>query len=192
VSGSAGSRRDRRLVQVASFEDTAVPHMNACYDAALRLTADPATAEDLVQETFLRAWRSFASFQPGTNCRAWLLRIQYNLFCTQYRKGQRMPLVPLDGGDDGRAVEVPSTEPGPEEQAVRKADQETVRRAVARLPEDFRVAVTLVDLHGLTCSEAAAVMGTPRGTVLSRVHRARRRLEAMLVPELGRVRADDL
>jgi RNA polymerase sigma-70 factor (ECF subfamily) len=180
------------LVQVAGFEETAVPHMNACFDAALRLTADPAAAQDLVQETFLRAWRSFASFEPGTNCRAWLLRIQYNLFCTQYRKGQRLPLVSLDRGDGEHAVEVPSVEPGPEEQAVRKADQETVRRAVARLPEDFRVALTLVDLHGLTCSEAATVMGTPRGTVLSRVHRARRRLEAMLMPELGRVRADDL
>jgi len=180
------------LVEVAGFEETAVPHMNACYDAALRLTADAASAQDLVQETFLRAWRSFASFEPGTNCRAWLLRIQYNLFCTQYRRGQRMPLVPLDGGDDEPVTEIASREPGPEEQAVRRADQETVRRAIARLPEDFRVAVTLVDIHGLTCAEAAAAMGTPRGTVLSRLHRARRRLEAMLLPELGRVRADDL
>ena len=192
MSSSTESRRGRRLVQVASFEETAVPHMNACYDAALRLTAEPAAAQDLVQETFLRAWRSFASFEPGTNCRAWLLRIQYNLFCTEYRRGRRMPMVPLDPGDDDPVLEIASAEPGPEEQVVRRADQETVRRAIAQLPEDFRVTVTLVDIHGLTCAEAAAAMGTPRGTVLSRLHRARRRLEAMLLPELGRVRADDL
>ena len=71
-------------------------------------------------------------------------------------------------------------------------DREAVRRAIARLPEDFRMAVTLVDIHGLTCAEAATVMGVPRGTILSRLHRARRRLEAMLLPELGRVQADDL
>jgi RNA polymerase sigma-70 factor (ECF subfamily) len=71
-------------------------------------------------------------------------------------------------------------------------DRESVRRAIALLPEDFRVAVTLVDIHGLSCAEAATVMGVPRGTILSRLHRARRRLERLLTPELGRVQADDL
>lgn len=180
------------MAQVAGFEETAVPHMNACYDAALRLTADPAAAQDLVQETFLRAWRSFASFEPGTNCRAWLLRIQYNLFCTQYRRGRRMPLIWLDEGEADPSLDLPSHEPGPEEQTVRELDREAVRRAISRLPEDFRMAVTLVDINGLTCAEAATVMGVPRGTILSRLHRARRRLEAILMPELGRVQADDL
>jgi RNA polymerase sigma-70 factor (ECF subfamily) len=192
VSGSTEFRKDRGLGQTTSFEETAVPYMNACYDAALRLTADPASAQDLTQETFLRAWRAFASFEPGTNCKAWLLRIQYNLFCTEYRRWRRMPLVPLDGREGEPALEVPSGEPGPEEQAVRMADQRAVRHAVAQLPEEFRVTVTLVDIHGLTCAEAAETMGVPRGTVLSRLHRARRRLEAILLRELGRVRVDDL
>ena len=192
MSGSTEFRKGRGLGQTTSFEETAVPYMNACYDAALRLTADPASAQDLTQETFLRAWRAFASFEPGTNCKAWLLRIQYNLFCTEYRRWRRMPLVPLDGRDGEPAMEVPSGEPGPEEQAVRMADQRAVRAAVAQLPEEFRVTVTLVDIHGLTCAEAAETLGVPRGTVLSRLHRARRRLEAILLRELGRVRVDDL
>jgi RNA polymerase sigma-70 factor (ECF subfamily) len=183
VSGSTEFRKDRGLGQTTSFEETAVPHMNACYDAALRLTADPTSAQ---------AWRAFASFEPGTNCKAWLLRIQYNLFCTEYRRWRRMPLIPLEGREGEPALEVPSGEPGPEEVAVRMADQQAVRHAVSQLPEEFRVTVTLVDIHGLTCAEAATALGVPRGTVLSRLHRARRRLEAMLLRELGRVRADDL
>jgi RNA polymerase sigma-70 factor (ECF subfamily) len=166
--------------------------MNALYDAAMRLAGNPATAQDLTQETYLRAFRSFASFQQGSNCRAWLLRIQYNLFCTQYRRARRMPLVWLEEGEVDPALELASGEPGPEEQTVRELDREAVRRAIARLPEEFRMAVTLVDIHGLTCAEAAGVMGVPRGTILSRLHRARRRLETMLLPELGRVEADDL
>ncbi|HZD72055.1 MAG TPA: sigma-70 family RNA polymerase sigma factor [Actinomycetes bacterium] len=178
-------------MELAGFEATAVPHMDTLYDAALRLTGDRTAAQDLTQETMLRALRSFSTFQPGTNCKAWLLRIQYNLFCTQYRKDRRLPLVWLESSEE-QAVEPASFEPSPEEQAVRELDRERVRMAIARLPEQFRVAVTLVDIHGLTCGEAAAVMGVPRGTVLSRLHRARRRLETMLLPELGRVQADDL
>jgi RNA polymerase sigma-70 factor (ECF subfamily) len=179
-------------VDLEDFEAATVPHMNALYDAALRLAGNQATAQDLTQETYLRALRSFDSFTPGTNSRAWLLRIQYNLFCTQYRRGRRMPLVWLDEGEADPALDLPSPEPGPEEQTVRELDREAVRRAIARLPEDFRMAVTLVDIDGLSCAEAATVMGVPRGTILSRLHRARRRLEAMLLPELGRVQADDL
>lgn len=179
-------------MDLEGFEAATVPHMNALYDAALRLAGDQATAQDLTQETYLRALRSFGTFTPGTNSRAWLLRIQYNLFCTQYRRGRRMPLVWLDEGEADPALDLPSAEPGPEEETVRELDREAVRRAIARLPEDFRMAVTLVDIHGLSCAEAATVLSVPRGTILSRLHRARRRLEAMLLPELGRVQADDL
>lgn len=179
-------------MDLEGFEAATVPHMNALYDAALRLAGDQATAQDLTQETYLRALRSFGTFEPGSNCRAWLLRIQYNLFCTQYRRRRRMPLVWLDDGEDDPAIDLPSAEPGPEEQTIRELDREAVRTAIAKLPEDFRMAVTLVDIHGLSCGEAAAVMDVPRGTILSRLHRARRRLEAMLLPELGRVQADDL
>lgn len=178
-------------MELAGFEATAVPHMNTLYDAALRLTGERAAAQDLTQETMLRALRSFSTFRAGSNCKAWLLRIQYNLFCTQYRKERRMSLVWLDS-DEESPTEPASFEPGPEEQAVRELDRESVRRAIARLPEQFRTAVTLVDIHGLSCAEAAEIMSVPRGTILSRLHRARRRLEAMLLPELGRVQADDL
>ena len=119
------------------FEAATVPHMNALYDAALRLAGDQATAQDLTQETYLRA-RSFATFEPGSNARAWLLRIQYNLFCTQYRRGRRMPLVWLDEDEADPALDLPSPEPGPEEQTVRELDREAVRRAIAG--EDFRMA----------------------------------------------------
>ena len=179
-------------MDLEGFEAATVPHMNTLYDAAVRLAGDHATAQDLTQETYLRALRSFDTFQPGSNSRAWLLRIQYNLFCTQYRRGRRMPLMWLDEGEADPSLDLPSHEPGPEEQIVRELDREAVRRAIARLPEDFRTAVTLVDIHGLSCAEAATVMGVPRGTILSRLHRARRRLDEIMMPELGRVMPDDL
>jgi RNA polymerase sigma-70 factor, ECF subfamily len=176
------------------FEDTALPFLDVVYDSALRLTGDPSAAQDLTQETFLRAFRAFGSFQPGSNCRAWLLRIAYNLFCTDYRRRRRLPEVPaavyLDGADP--LEELVALEPGPEEAALRLLDSEALHRALDLLPDEFRTAVTLVDIHGLSCSEAATVMGTPRGTVLSRLHRARVRLRRLLVPELRRVDADEV
>jgi RNA polymerase sigma-70 factor (ECF subfamily) len=168
------------------FEDTALPFLDVVYDSALRLTGDPSAAQDLTQETFLRAFRSFSSFQQGSNCRAWLLRIAYNLFCTDYRRRRRLPELSGFGYADGADPldELATLEPGPEEAALRLLDSEALHRALGRLPVEFRTAVTLVDIHGLTCGEAASVMGTPRGTVLSRLHRARLRLRKLLVPEL--------
>ena len=179
-------------MDLEGFEAATVPHMNALYDAALRLAGDQATAQDLTQETYLRALRSFGTFTPGTNSRAWLLRIQYNLFCTQYRRGRRMPLVWLDEGEADPALDLPSAEPGPEEETVRELDREAVRRVGAHPPENPHITVALIDIHGPSCVAAAALLSVPRGTILSRLHRARRRLEAMLLPELGRVQADDL
>jgi RNA polymerase sigma-70 factor (ECF subfamily) len=165
------------------FEDTALPFIDVVYDSALRLTGDQAAAQDLTQETFLRAYRAFGSFRQGTNCRAWLLRITYNLFCNDYRKRSRLPEAPVLDGLDPLA-DLAASDPGPEELAIRMLDSEALHQALERLPEGFRTAVTLVDIHGLSCAEAAAVMGTPKGTVLSRLHRARLRLRNLLVPEL--------
>jgi RNA polymerase sigma-70 factor, ECF subfamily len=175
------------------FEAVALPFIDVVYDSALRLTGDPTAAQDLTQDTFLRAFRAFDSFEPGSNCRAWLLRIAYNAFCNDYRKRRRFPQAhPVDDEADLLA-EQPTEHPGPEEQTLRLLDQEALHRALAQLPEDFRMAVTLVDIHGLTCAEAAQVMGTPRGTVLSRLHRARGRLRRLLLPErLWQVDADEL
>jgi RNA polymerase sigma-70 factor (ECF subfamily) len=182
------SRESSRL----RFEATALPYLDVVYDSALRLTGDAASAQDLTQETFLRAFRAFGTFRPGSNCRAWLLRIAYNLFCNEYRRRRRLRELPqLDDGPDPIA-ELAADDPGPEESALRLLDHEALHRALARLPDDFRMAVTLVDIHGLSCAEAAEVMGTPRGTVLSRLHRARGRLRRMLIPELRRVDADEL
>lgn len=179
--------------QSQRFEATALPFIDVVYDSALRLTGgDPASAQDLTQETFLRAFRAFDSFQPGSNCRAWLLRIAYNLFCNEYRRKRRFPEAhPIDDGPDP-LQELSAPTPGPEEVAMRVLDREMLHRALAKLPEDFRTAVTLVDIHGLSCAEAAEVMGTPRGTVLSRLHRARGRLRRLLIPEMRRVGADEL
>lgn len=175
------------------FETTALPFLDVVYDSVLRLTGDPTAAQDLTQETFLRAFRAFDSFEPGSNCRAWLLRIAYNAFCNDYRKRRRFPEAQPVDDDTDLLAEQPAEQPGPEEEALRLLDHEALHRALAQLPEDFRMAVTLVDIHGLTCAEAAQVMGTPRGTVLSRLHRARGHLRRRLLPErLWRVDADDL
>jgi RNA polymerase sigma-70 factor, ECF subfamily len=175
------------------FEETALPFLDVVYDSVLRLTGDPANAQDLTQETFLRAFRSFETFQAGSNCRAWLLRIAYNLFCNDYRRRRRFPEAHGPEGDGGDPLDdLAAEEPGPEEAAIRLLDHESLHSALAQLPEEFRMAVTLVDIHGLSCAEAAGVMGTPRGTVLSRLHRARGRLRMLLIPEMRRVDADDL
>lgn len=175
------------------FETVALPFIDVVYDSALRLTGDPTAAQDLTQETFLRAFRAFDTFELGSNCRAWLLRITYNTFCNDYRKRRRLPQAhPIDDEDD-LLSDQPADNPGPEEEALRLLDHEALHRALAQLPQDFRMAVTLVDIHGLTCAEAAQVMGTPRGTVLSRLHRARIRLRRLLLPEhLWQVDADEL
>ena len=174
--------RDRKAL-VEQFEAVALPHLDVVYSTTLRLVGDPAAAQDLTQETFLRALRSFHTFKPGTNCRAWLLRIAYNLFCNDYRRRQLRTAYPAAEDSDPLA-ELPASDPGPEEQALRQLDEEALYRALAELPESFRVAVTLVEIQGLSCEEAAMVMGTPRGTVLSRLHRARARLRQLLLPEL--------
>src|SRR6266496_4101313 len=129
------------------FEATALPLHDVVYRANLRITGDPTAAQDLTQETYLRAYRSFATFQSGTNCRAWLLQIAHNVFCRDY---------------------------------LRRLDREKLRRALAQLPENFRTAIVLVELQGRSCEEAAALMGTPRGTVLSRLYRGRARLRKIL------------
>jgi len=173
------------------FEATALPYLGVVYDYAYRLTSDPTEAQDVTQETFLRAFRSFESFEPGTNCRAWLLRIAYNVSCNDYRRRVRMPRAdPVDNETD-LVADLVSDAPGPEEQVLRLLDREALHRALEQLPDPFRDAVTLVEIHGLSCAEAGEVMGTPRGTVLSRLHRARGRLRQLLVLQAQAVEAGE-
>jgi RNA polymerase sigma-70 factor (ECF subfamily) len=170
---TVGTLRDR-------FEETALPYHDVVYRANLRITGDPTTAQDLTQETYLRAYRSFSSFQSGTNCRAWLLQIAHNVFCRDYRQRKRITWRTADDDDFDQLASVPGQMPDPEEEVLRQLDRDELRHALAQLPETFRTAIVLVELQGLSCEEAAAVMGTPRGTVLSRLHRGRARLRQIL------------
>ena len=150
------------------------------------MTGDPVMAQDLTQETYLRAFRAFDSFEAGTNCRAWMLQISHNLFCRDYRGRKRITYRTAADDDVDVLAQFRADVPNPEEEALRQLDREALRRAISKLPEPYRVR-SLVELQGLSCEEAAAVMGTPKGTVLSRLFRARERLRRLL-SEFGRAR----
>jgi RNA polymerase sigma-70 factor (ECF subfamily) len=167
------------------FERDVLPMLSSLYGAAYRLTRNQADAEDLVQETYLRAYRGFGSFREGTNLKAWLYWILTNNYITTYRKKQRQPQI-VDGPDDvdewylydrlgGRSVE------GSAEEAVLDAmpDQD-VKRALESLSERFRLPVILADVEGFSYKEIAEIMDTPIGTVMSRLHRGRKALEKAL------------
>jgi RNA polymerase sigma-70 factor (ECF subfamily) len=161
----------------------ALVHLDALYHVALRLTRNRAEAEDVVQEAFLRAFRSFDRFNPGTNCRAWLFTILRNVFLNRVRSQGREVLEAEVGGLD--QVEVTTdTQVGrnPEEQFLQTMLHGDVDRALATLPLAFREAVLLVDIEGLTYREVAEVLDCPIGTVMSRLSRGR----ALLRRALGR------
>ena len=162
--GSQGSREER-------FEREALPHMRQLYATAYRLTRNAADAEDLVQETYLRALRAFDGYTPDTNIRGWLFTILYRARTDSLRKICRSPrLVELI--DDGPAV-APSQE-------LLAGGQEEVNRALGDLPEAFRVAVILRDVQDFSYDEIAQILGIPIGTVMSRIHRGRALLRTSL------------
>ena len=153
------------------FADDAMPFMDALYTAAMRMTHNAADAEDLVQETFLRAYRAFDGFQPGTNIRAWLYTILHRARTDAFRKAGRSPrTVELEG--EGPAVPPP--------QDALASGGEDLQRALDALPEVFRVAVILRDVEELSYDEIAGVLDVPIGTVMSRIHRGRALLRASL------------
>lgn len=179
---SAATGADRR----SRFEELAMPHVQALYRTALGLVRSPADAEDVVQETFLRAYRTFDGFEPGTNEKAWLFTILYsivsNLRRTRRRKPQPRSLdEPTDDGESSPKEVVDWT--GYEEILGNPRlhwDGSEAQRAVDALPEEFAEVVLMVDLVELTYEEAAAAIGCPVGTVRSRLYRARRRLASEL------------
>jgi RNA polymerase sigma-70 factor (ECF subfamily) len=157
------------------FEATALPFARSLYSTALRLSGRAEDAMDIVQETFLRAFRTFHNFRAGTNPKAWLFTILRSVTANRHRDDQRRPrLVPLDDLDERFAAQAASGSP------MLELDMGEVEGALATLPEEFRLAVLLVDVEELTYEEAADVLGCPVGTVRSRLARARRGLAVAL------------
>ena len=161
------------------FDSVALPHLDAVFGFALSLTHDRSWADDLVQGTFLSAFRRFETFEPGTNCKAWLFRICKNRFIDDFREKRRRPQH-----QEIDKVEPPSVDPANEVQAWEQFGGETeenfnelfgdeVNRFLAELPEEFRRALVLCDVDGLSYHEIGELMDTPIGTVRSRISRAR-------------------
>ena len=176
------------MAEQARFTDLAMEYMPALYSAALRMTRNPSDAEELVQETYLKAYRAFASFTEGTNLKAWLYRILTNTYINSYRAAKRRPeisdvedvedlylyrrLSPNSGAGFGRSAE---------DEVLETFTDDAVKSALESLPDAFRIAVLLADVEGFSYKEIAEITDVPIGTVMSRIHRGRRALQKALL-----------
>jgi RNA polymerase sigma-70 factor (ECF subfamily) len=169
----------------ALFEEQAMEHIDKLYAHAMRKTGNPADANDLVQETYLKAFAAFEQYQQGTNIKAWLHRILENTYINQYRKQQNQPFYsPLEELEDWQLGEAESrtatSSRSAEAEAIDHLPASAVKDALQSIPEDFRAAVYLVDVEGYSYQEVADIMDTPAGTVMSRLHRGRKLLREQL------------
>jgi RNA polymerase sigma-70 factor (ECF subfamily) len=171
----------------AKFADQAMQYMDALYTGALRLTRNPSDAEDLVQETYLKAYRAYASFEEGTNLRAWLYRIMTNTFINMYRSKKRRPTeTEFDDVEDLYlyrrlgGLEAATASRSAEDELLGWFTDAEVKDAVDALPEQFRLAVLLADVEGFSYKEIAEILHVPIGTVMSRLHRGRKALQREL------------
>ena len=175
------------MADQAQFADLAMEYMGSLYSAALRMTRNPADAEDLVQETYLKAYRAFGSFKEGTNLKAWLYRILTNTFINSYRARKRRPeQTEIDDVEDLYlyrrlgGLEAVSAGRSAEEEVLEHFTESEVKDAVEALPEQFRMAVLLADVEGFSYKEIAEILDIPIGTVMSRLHRGRKALQKTL------------
>jgi RNA polymerase sigma-70 factor (ECF subfamily) len=175
------------MADQAQFAEEAMQYMGSLYSAALRMTRNPADAEDLVQETYLKAYRAFGTFKEGTNLKAWLYRILTNTYINSYRARRRRPeQTDLDDVEDLYlyrrlgGLEAASAGRSAEEEVLEHFTEGDVKEAVESLPEQFRMAVLLADVEGFSYKEIADILDVPIGTVMSRLHRGRKALQKTL------------
>jgi RNA polymerase sigma-70 factor (ECF subfamily) len=166
--------------RTARFERDALPYLRQMYAKALSMTRNCVDAEDLVQETITRAYAAFEQFEPGTNLRAWLYRIMLNSFFDNCRQRQRAPDGSIRGGQRASALAYPVWAPSAEAEALKRVQDDHILRALRQLPVTLRTVVCLSDLEGYNYREIASIMGTPTGTVKSRLYRGRRQLREHL------------
>ena len=186
ASGEGNVRTEETDAQLAErFEREALPLLDQLYGGALRMTRNPADAEDLVQEAYMKAYQGFRSYKPGTNLKAWMYRILTNAYINNYRKAQRRPAeYATDDITDSQIAETAShTSSGlrsAEVEAMALLPDEEIRAALMDLNEDYRMVVYYADVEGLPYKEIADIMATPIGTVMSRLHRGRKQLREAL------------
>ncbi|MEO8504807.1 MAG: sigma-70 family RNA polymerase sigma factor [Acidobacteriota bacterium] len=168
------------------FEDAAMPYLDALYNTAYRMSRNAEDAEDLIQETYLKAYKNYDKFEPGTNLKAWLFKIMKNTFINGYRKKQQTPPQSDFADIEGAFENQLSDEAGgriknPEDEFLENVLDEDVQQALDALPQDYRMVVLLADIEGFSYKEIAEILEIPQGTVMSRLYRGRRLLEdAML------------